>query len=119
MILHVLGHKEASKIIRRIFSRGPYSWPWARSISYGLKELGLLREVVGLCRIQLKRLNNRIELMLWDLYTKKLLAQYTINWKHETPEPLRNKQYVIATVLGKLHVRKEIEENNYFSKWRK
>jgi len=118
MILHTLGHNEVSKIIKKMFSRGSYSWPWARSISYGLKQLGLLHEIDDLFRIQLKKLNNRIELTLWNLYSKQLLANYTINWKHETPEPLKNKHYIIATVLGKQHVKKEIEENSYFSKWR-
>jgi len=117
MIIHTLGHKEASKIIKRIFSRGPYSWPWARSVSYGLKYLGLLEETTNF-KIQLKKLDNEIEAWLWDLYTKELLAQYTIKWEYETPEPLKNKQYVIATVLGKQHIKKEIEENSYFSKWR-
>ncbi len=119
MILHVLGHKEASKIIHRIFSRGPYSWPWARSISYGLKELGLLEEINTLYKLQLKRVGTKIELILWNLYTKEILAQYIINWNHETPEPLKNRSYVIATILGKQHIKKEIEINSYFSKWRK
>ena len=118
MIIHTLGHKEASKIIKRVFSRGPYSWPWARSVSYGLKYLGLLEETTNF-KIQLKRLDNEIEAWLWDLYTKELLAQYTILWEHETPEPLKNRSYIIATVLGKQHIRKEIETNSYFSKWRK
>ncbi len=117
MILHVLGHAEASRIIHRIFSRGPYSWPWARSISYGLKELGLLQETTNF-RIQLKRLDNRIELVLWDLYTKQEICSYIINWNHEVPEPLKNRTYYIGTVLGKQHIKKEIEEDSYFSKWR-
>ena len=119
MILHTLGHEEASKIIKKIFSRGPYSWPWARSISYGLKQLGMLHEVDTLYRIQLKKLGSKIELILWNLYTKEQLCKYETNWKYEVPEPLGNKQYVVATVLGKPHVKQEIEENSYFSKWRR
>jgi len=118
MILHVLGHKEASKIIKRIFSRGPYSWPWARSLSYGLKYLGLLEETTNF-KIQLKRLDNEVEAWLWDLYTKELLAQYTIKWEYETLEPLKNRNYVTATVLGRQHIKKEIEIDSYFSKWRR
>ena len=119
MIIHTLGHKEASKIIKKIFNRGLYSWPWARSISYGLKQLGLLQEVDDLFRLQLKRLDNRIELILWNMYTREQICEYSINWKHEAPEPLKNKKFVIATVLGKQHIKKEIEIDNYFSKWRR
>ena len=118
MILHVLGHKEASRIIHRIFSRGSYSWPWARSISYGLKELGSLQETTNF-KIQLKHIDNRIELILWDLYTKQEICNYTMNWNYEPPEPLKNKQFIIATVLGRQHIKKEIEINNYFSKWKR
>jgi len=118
MILHTLGHSETSKIIRRIFQRGPYSWPWARSVSYGLKFLGLLEETTNF-KIQLKRIDNRIELILWDLYTKQKICNYTINWDYEPPEPLKNKQFVIATVLGRQHIRKEIEMDSYINnKWR-
>ncbi len=44
MAWHILGHRDASEVIHRIFFKGHLSWPWARSISYGLKELGLLRK---------------------------------------------------------------------------
>lgn len=118
MIYHVDGHEESSKIIHRIFNRGPYSWPWARSISYGLKELGLLEEVDELYRIQLKRVGGKIELMLWNLYSRELVASYEIEWRDEAPEPLRNRRFYIGTVLGRQHIRREIEEYSYFSKWR-
>jgi len=117
-ILHILGHSEASKIIHRIFQRGPYSWPWARSISYGLKQLGLLQETTNF-KIQLKKLGSKIELILWNLYTKEQLCKYEINWKYEPPEPLKSRHYIVATVLGKQHVREEIEINSYSSKWRR
>jgi len=118
MIIHTLGHREASKIIHRIFSRGPHSWPWSRSISYGLKYLGLLKETTNF-KIQLKRIDNKIGLTLWDLYTKEEICNYNINWNHEIPEPLKNRNHVVATVLGKQHVKREIEMDSYInSKWR-
>jgi len=117
MIFHTLGHEEARRIIHKLFQRGPYSWPWARSISYGLKQLGLLQEVDDLYRIQLKRVDGKIELTLWNLYTKELVASYTIEWKHEAPEPLKDKSYYVGTVLGRQHVKQEIETDSYFSKW--
>ncbi len=118
MIMHVLGHKESSKIIHKLFQRGPYSWPWARSVSYGLKQLGLLREVENLLKIQLKKISDKVELILWNLYSRELVTQHSISWRYEVPEPLRNKSYVVATVLGKQHIKREIEEDSYFSKWR-
>jgi len=118
MIFHVLGHNEASRIIHKLFQRGPYSWPWARSVSYGLKQIGLLQEIDDLYKIQLKRMDNRIELTLWNLYTKELIASYSIDWSgKELPEPLKDRSYVVATVLGRQHVKQEIEVDSYFSKW--
>ncbi|MCD6300697.1 MAG: hypothetical protein J7L82_01345 [Staphylothermus sp.] len=120
MILHTLGHEESRKIIHKIFSRGSYSWPWARSVSYGLKQLGLLQELETLYKIQLKNLDNKIELILWNLCTKEQLCKYEITWNYELPEPLKNRNYIIATVLGKQHVRREIEIDSYInSKWRR
>jgi len=117
MILHTLGHEEAGGIIRSMFARGPYSWPWARSISYGLKQLGLLEEVDDLYRIQLKKTDDGIELMLWNLYTGQLVVSYNVRWSYETPEPLKNRKHVVASVLGKQHISPSIEANSYFSKW--
>ncbi|RLG83066.1 MAG: hypothetical protein DRO40_05815 [Thermoprotei archaeon] len=118
MIFHTLAHEKAKKVIHRIFNRGSYSWPWARSLAYGLKELELLKETNY--RIQIKRIDNRIVLTLYDFYTKHQIAEYTTAWIHEElPEPMKNKNYYMGTVLGKTHVKQEIEENNYFSKWRK
>jgi len=116
-ILHTLGHDEARRIIRDLFSKGAYSWPWARSVSYGLKELGLLEEVDDLYRIELKKMNERIELTLLNLYTNELIATYKINWDYETPAPLKNKDEVVATVYGKQHVSERVESDSYFSKW--
>ena len=70
-------------------------------------------------RIQLKRIDNKIELILWTLYTNQEICRYVINWNHETTEPLKNKRYIIFTVIGKPHVKKEIEMDSYFSKWRR
>jgi len=118
MILHALGHCEAKKIIRDMFARGPYSWPWARSISYGLKELGLLEEVDDLYKIQLKKMEGGlIELTLLNLYTSQHVATYTINWSYETPEPLKSREQVNGTVYGKQHVSERVESDSYFSKW--
>jgi len=44
MCWHILGHKCSARIIRSLFSKGWESWPWARSISYGLMLLGLMQE---------------------------------------------------------------------------
>jgi len=119
MVFHVLGHEEASRIIHRIFNRGPYSWPWARSVSYGLKELGLLQEVDDLYKIQLKKTDDgKIEAVLWNLYTKEFVASYSIDWSgREVPVPLKNRTYYVGTVLGRQHVKQEIEIDSYFSKW--
>jgi len=63
-----------------------------RSISYGLKQLGLLEEVDDLYRIQLKRINGGlIELLLWNLYTNQLIATYHVNWSYKTRSRLRVK----------------------------
>ena len=79
----------------------------------------MLHEVDTLYRIQPKKLGNKIELILWNLYTREQLSKYEINWKYEAPEPLKSRHYIVATVLGKQHIRKEIEINSYFSKWRR
>lgn len=44
MIGHLKGHDEAARIIKKIFSRGWESWPWARSVFYKLKQLGFAEE---------------------------------------------------------------------------
>jgi len=117
MIHHVKGLEESGKIIKRIFSRGSYSWTWARSIAYQLKKLGFLEDGWNY-RIQLRREGDEIELMLWNLYTKELVCHYSIRFEEEeTPEPLKNKPYHVAVVIGRAHIRKEVEENSYSSKW--
>ena len=117
MIFHILEHEKAKEVLHKIFNRGPYTWPWARSISYGLKELGLLKETTNF-RIQIKKVGTKIELVLWNLYTKQEICNYSINWNYEVPEPLKNRTYYAGTVLGKQHVKQEIEIDSYFSKWR-
>jgi len=117
MVFHILAHKRAKKIIHRIFNRGPYSWTWARSVAYGLKELELLRETTNY-GIQIKRIGNEIVLTLYDFYTKLRIAEYIATWTHgELPEPLKNRTFYMGTVLGRPHVKREIEIDNYFSKW--
>lgn len=116
MIHHLKGLEESGEIIKRIFSRGSYSWAWARSIAYQLKKLGFLEDGWNY-RIQLRREGDELELVLWDLYTKELVCQYKIFYEEEeAPEPLKNKPYHIAIVIGKAHIRKEVEEA-YHSKW--
>ncbi len=119
MVFHVLAHGRAKKIIHRIFNRGPHSWTWARSVAYGLKELELLRETTNY-RIQIKSVGNEIVLTLYDFYTKLRIAEYITTWIHrELPEPMKNRTFYMGTVLGKPHVKQEIEVDNYFSKWRR
>ena len=118
MICHVLGHEEASEIVRKMFNRGPRSWPWARSVAYGLKMLGLIHEDENLYRIEIARDGNRIVVTLQNQYTKGLVAQYSVEWSSEPPEPLKGKNRVVATVLGRQHIKREVEECSYFSKWR-
>jgi len=119
MIFHTLAHRRTKRIIRRIFARGPYSWPWARAVAYGLKELGLLKDTANY-RIQIKKTDTQIILTLYDLYTKQQITEYTTTWTHgEPPEPMTNQTIYIGTILGKAHVKQEIEEGSYFSKWGK
>lgn len=90
MVFHTLAHDRVKKIIHRISNRGSYSWTWSRSIAYGLKELGLLRDTINY-RIQIKRIDSILTVTLYDFYTKQIIAEYTSTWIHrELSEPMKN-----------------------------
>lgn len=68
---HVLGHRRASEIIKGIFMRGPYSWPWARSLAYVLKDLGYMRESEPVV-IYISYANGVIKVVVKDFYTEAI-----------------------------------------------
>ena len=116
MVEHLRGHDKAGDIIRKIFPRGFEAWPWARSIFYALKHLGLADEG-GYYIVELKYENQTIYLYLRDYYNN-LLKVYTASWEcEELPPPLSvEEKRVLYPVLGVQHVKEENEES-YFSRW--
>jgi len=117
MVWHLYGHDEAKDLIRRIFQKGHLSWPWARSIFYKLKELGIAEEGNRYI-IELEYRSMAILVYLRDVYGN-LIKEYYEPWFNELrlPAPLSdNKSKDRYLVIGKQHVKSENEES-YFSRW--
>jgi len=117
MVWHIYGHDEAKDLIRRIFQKGHLSWPWARSIFYKLKELGLAEEGNRYI-IELEYRSMAILVYLRDIYNN-ILKEYFEPWFNEVrlPPPLSaEKTKDRYLVIGKQHVKEENEES-YFSRW--
>ena len=117
MCWHTLGHGRVRRIIRDLFGRGWESWPWARSISYGLMLLGLLGEG-NMYQIELEQRGEELWLLLRDYYYGSTLQAYSLRWEYgEPPPPLSNQRQYRGAVLGVAHSKKENAES-YFSRWR-
>jgi len=115
MVNHLLGHKYAGKLIEKLFSKGHLSWPWARSVFYGLKKLGLAFEGNNYI-IELKYENSVLIIWLKDLYGNPLYV-FEMEWNREPPQPLsKNRSYFKIVVIGKQHIKEENEEG-YFDRW--
>lgn len=116
MVYHIFGHRHTSKILERIFGKGHLSWPWGRSIFYGLKKLRIANEGNNYI-IELRYSDGLLYLWLKDLYGNPVYA-FKTKWDEEPPQPLsKNCNYFKTVVLGKQHIKME-NENSYFSKWR-
>jgi len=115
MVEHIRGHEEASKIIHRLFGKGHLSWPWGRSIFYGLKRLGLAGEGEQYI-IELFYEDGWLKVFLKDLYGSTIKI-FEKEWSGDPPPPLDNsrKQYK-SVAIGKQHVY-EPNEEGYFSRW--
>jgi len=114
MVDHVKGHGYAKAIIHRLFTKGALSWPWSRSIFYGLKKYGLADEGSNYI-IELERGDGLLLLYLRDYYSN-IIATYEKEWLGKAPEPLTNRRYYKSVVVGKQHVY-EPNEESYFSRW--
>ena len=118
MVHHVLGHDEASDIIRKIFGKGYLSWPWARSVFYGLKRMGLAEEG-SYYILELEYRDIMIYLYLRDYPFYNLIKAYSLPWRGSDglPPPLSvEKPKVRYPVIGKQHIKEE-NEGSYFSRW--
>jgi len=117
MIYHIYGHREASTVIHKLFSRGPYSWPWARSVFYKLKELGLASEG-NYYIIELLYRGGTIYIYLKDSYGNTMKV-YNSTWldTENIPTPLDKEHRFKGVVVGRQHIKEE-NENSYFSRWR-
>jgi len=117
MVWHIYGHDEAKDIIRKVFGKGHLSWPWARSIFYKLKELGIAEEGNRYI-IELEYRSMAILVYLRDVYGN-LIKEYFEPWFNEKmlPAPLNpDRDRVRYLVLGRQHIKPENEES-YFSRW--
>jgi len=118
MVWHIYGHEEAKQLIHKIFGKGHLSWPWARSIFYKLKQLGLASEGSQYI-IEIEYRNMALLITLCDIYNN-LLKEYFEPWFNETklPPPLsaEKKTKDRYLVIGRQHVKEEIEES-YFARW--
>jgi len=117
MVYHVLGHRDAKELIHKIFGKGHLSWPWARSIFYKLKELGLAEEGSRYI-IEIEYKIMAIFIYLKDIYNN-ILKEYFEPWFNENrlPAPLTpDRDKVRYLVLGKQHIKPKNEES-YFSRW--
>jgi len=116
-VWHIYGHDEAKQLIRKIFGKGNLSWPWARSLFYKLKQLGLASEGNQYI-IEIEYGNMTIFVYLRDIYGN-LIKEYE-PWFNENklPPPLsaekKNKDRYL--VIGRQHIKPENEES-YFTRW--
>jgi len=114
MIDHIKGHEESSKIIHRLFGKGHLSWPWGRSIFYGLKKLGLAGEGEQYI-IELFYEDGWLKVILKDLYGNTIKI-FEKEWSGELPPPLSEKRHYKSVAIGKQHVY-AMNESSYFSRW--
>jgi len=116
MLNHIYGHREAKRIIHKLFARGPYSWPWARSVFYELKKLDLASE--GNYYILEYNYNNKILCIYLRDYYGNIIKSYEYTWidTKNLPPPLDKEKHGRYIVIGKQHTKEE-NENSYFSKW--
>jgi len=114
---HILGHKRATKVIRKLFGKGYLDWAWARSIAYGLMLLKLLKEG-NYYRVEVRYQDNYLYLILRDYYTGYITQEYRIRWsREELPLPLsKNAHYFKGLALGVPHTNPKNDES-YFDKW--
>ncbi len=118
MAWHILGHERASRIIKQIFIRGPYSWTWARSLAYVMKELGYIRESEPVV-IYINYSNGVISVSLRDFYTDTItLYEASTRWEYgQLPAPLtESNKSIKRNIVGVVHVDAENDEP-YFSKF--
>ena len=109
---HILGHERAAMIIKRVFQRGPYSWSWARSLAYVLKELEYIRESEPVV-IYINYNNGVISVRLRDFYTEMItIYEASIRWEYEQlPAPLSsNITRMKHNVVGVVHIAEENDE---------
>jgi len=114
MVEHIRGHDYVKEVIHRLFSKGHLSWPWGRSIFYGLKKLGLADEGTPYI-IEILYEEGWLKLILRDLYGNTLKV-FEREWSGELPPPLSEKRHYKSVAIGKQHVY-AMNESSYFSRW--
>ncbi|MEM1842698.1 MAG: hypothetical protein QXL19_10020 [Ignisphaera sp.] len=102
------------KYLRKIFGEED-TYPYARSLFYSLKKLGLAEEGPQYI-LELQYLNGKIILILKDIYGNTLQI-FEKNWINPPPSPLSQEENKkIAITLGKQHVYQP-NENSYFNRY--
>jgi len=114
MVDHIKGHKYVKEIIHKLFAKGNLSWPWSRSVFYGLKKYELASEGSNYI-IEFFYKNGLLKILLKDYYGN-LLAIYEKEWQGRPPEPLANRNYYKVMAVGKQHIYEE-NESGYFDRW--
>ena len=114
MVEHVKGHDYVKEVIHRLFAKGHLSWPWSRSIFYGLKKLGLAEEGPSYI-VELFYEDGWLKLILMDLYGNTIKI-FEKEWLGEPPPPLDDRKHYKSVAIGKQHVY-EGNEASYFSRW--
>ena len=114
MVEHVRGHGYVEELIHRLFGKGHLSWPWSRSIFYGLKKVGLAEEGTPYI-VEMFYEEGWLKVILKDLYGNTLKV-FEREWSGELPPPLSEKRHYKSVAIGKQHVY-EPNEEGYFSRW--
>ena len=114
MVEHVKGHDYVKEVIHRLFAKGHLSWPWSRSIFYGLKRVGLAEEGQSYI-VEMLYEDGWLKLILRDLYGNTIKV-FEKEWSGELPPPLSEKRQYKSVAIGKQHVY-AMNESSYFSRW--
>ncbi|MEM4003897.1 MAG: hypothetical protein QW836_09950 [Ignisphaera sp.] len=112
MIDHTVG--DSRRYLKKIFGEED-TYPYSRSLFYGLKKLGLVEKGPQYI-VELQYLNGRIVLVLKDLYGN-IIQVFEREWTSPPPSPLEKEgDRKIAVSLGVQHIYSQ-NESSYFSRY--